>query len=169
MGGAEMSRWLDMARAVEKPFVPFANIAKNPEKHEQSRAKVNIGNNGKRQTDSHRKSPRPAEWDENDFRVFYEERAALLEYDGEWERADAEGQAFEATVIQWMNITPPQNLDEDHCARCGKPLDRIGQDAVPVLAGGGGHAWLHHECHSAWVAWRRREAIETLGAMGISP
>ena len=38
-----MSRWLDMARAAEKPSVPFANIAinaKNPEIRGQSEAKV---------------------------------------------------------------------------------------------------------------------------------
>ena len=41
-----MTRWLDMARAVEKPPVPFANNAKNLKKHEKSGTEGNIGNSG---------------------------------------------------------------------------------------------------------------------------
>ena len=89
-----MSRWLDMARAEEMPSVTFANIANNPEKHDQSRAKVNIGNNVKWQTSLHEKNSRPAKWDANDFQVFYEERAAVLEYDGELDRPEAERQPY---------------------------------------------------------------------------
>lgn len=166
-----MSRWLDMARAADKPPVPFANIAnnvKNPEKHEQSGAKVNIGNIGKWQTGLHGESSRPAKWDGNDFRAFYEERAAILEYDGELDRPEAERQAFEATIIQWMNLSPPPNHDDDHCAQCGSPVGRIGTDSVPYLTGGGGRVWLHRGCHSAWMARRRREATEAINAMGIT-
>ena len=165
-----MSRWLDMARAAEKPSVTFANFANNannPEKQHQNGPKVNIGNNVKWQTGLHGKTSRPAQWDENDFRVFYEERAAVLEYDGELVRSEAERQAFEATIIHWMNLSPPPNLDDDHCAQCGNTVGRIGNDAVPFLAGGGGHAWLHHGCHAAWMTRRRQAATEALNAMGI--
>lgn len=159
-----MSRWLDMARATEKPYVPFANIANNannPEKRHQNGAKVNIGNNVKWQTGLHGKTSRPAQWDENDFRVFYGERAAVLEYDGELVRTEAERQAFEATIIHWMNLNPPLNLGNDNCAQCGNPVGRIGNDAVPFLAGGG-HVWLHHGCHAAWMKQRRTEAANAL-------
>ena len=171
MGSTEMSRWLDMARAADKPSVPFANIAinaKNPEKRGQSRAKVNIGNNGKWQSGLNGSSSRPAEWDGNDFRVFYEERAAILEFDGEQDRPEAERQAFEATIIQWMNLSPSPNFDNDHCAQCENPVGRIGDDSVPFLTGGEGHVWLHHGCHPAWMARRRREATEAINAMGIA-
>lgn len=110
-----------------------------------------------------------SQWVTDDWRQFYEERAAVLEYDGELDRAEAERQAFEATIIHWMNLTPPQNLDNDHCAQCGNPVGRIGNDAVPFLTGGGGHVWLHHGCHPAWMARRRREATDALNAMGIAP
>ena len=164
-----MTRWLDMARAVEKPPVPFANNAKNLKKHEKSGTEGNIGNSGNWQSGLHGESSRPAEWSGNDFRVFYEECAAILEYDGELDRPEAERQAFEATVIHWMNLTPPPSLSEDHCSQCGDPVGEAGNDAVPFISGDGGHAWLHHECHSAWMTQRRREAIENLGAMGITP
>ena len=111
---------------------------------------------------------RPRQWTGEDFRDFYEERAGVLEYDGKLSRPEAERQAFEGTLIQWINVTAPPNLDDDHCAQCGAPVGRIGNDAVPVLAGGGGHVWLHHGCHTAWMARRKREAAETLRAMGIA-
>ena len=167
-----MSRWLDMARAEEKPSMTFANIANNANNHEkcpQNGPKVNIGNNVKWQTGLHGKPSRPAKWDKNDFQVFYGERAAVLEYDGELDRPEAERQAFEATIIHWMNLSPPQNLDDDHCAQCESPVGRIGNDAVPFLTGGGGHVWLHHGCHANWMARRRHEATEALNAMGIVP
>ena len=165
-----MSRWLDMARAAEKPSVPFANIAinaKTPEMDQKTGGKVNIGNNGKWQTGFEEKSWQPVKWDETDFQAFFDERAGVLEFDGELDRTEAELLAFEATIIQWMNLVSPKNLDDDHCAECRKPVDRIGQDAVPVLAGGGGYAWLHHSCIADWRARRRQAAAEALGEIGI--
>jgi len=111
---------------------------------------------------------RAAEWDSEDWRAFFDERAGIGEYDGELDRPEAERQAFEATITQWMNLSPPPSLDDDHCAQCGTPVGRIGNDAVPFLAGGGGHAWLHHGCHAAWMTRRKRDATEAINAMGIS-
>ncbi|MBT7981585.1 MAG: hypothetical protein HN584_03385, partial [Akkermansiaceae bacterium] len=105
--------------------------------------------------------------DSDDWQEWFDERAGILEYEGELTRQEAERQAFEATIIHWMNLTPPQNLDDDHCAQCGDPVGRVGNDAVPCLTGGSGHVWLHHGCHSAWMARRRQQATEALNAMGI--
>ena len=109
----------------------------------------------------------PQNIDPTNWLEWYSERAAILEYDGELDRFEAERQAFEATIIHWMNLTPPPNLNGDQCAQCGDLVGRIGNDAVPFLTGGGGHAWLHHGCHSAWLARRRREAIKALCTVGI--
>jgi hypothetical protein len=105
--------------------------------------------------------------EQKDWKERFDERAGILEYDGELSRQEAELQAFEATIIHWMNLTPPQNLDDDHCAQCGDPVGRVGNDAVPCLTGGSGHVWLHHGCHSAWMTRRRQQATEALNAMGI--
>lgn len=104
-----------------------------------------------------------------DWRELYDERAAILEYDALLPRAVAEQQAFEATVIRWMNTIPAENLGGGCCSKCQKPVGKIGQDAVPVLAGGGGHIWLHHGCHTEWMKMRRREAVDALKAVGITP
>jgi hypothetical protein len=109
----------------------------------------------------------PQNDDQQDWQEWFEERAATLEYSGELDRFEADRQALEATIIHWMNLTPPSNLNEDRCAQCGDPIGRIGNDAVPFLTGGGGHAWLHHGCHTAWMARRRREAIKALCTVGI--
>jgi hypothetical protein len=114
------------------------------------------------------KSERVAEWDTEDWHAFYDERASIGEYDGELDRPAAERQAFEATIIHWMNLNPLSSLDDDQCAQCGSPVGRVGNDAVPFLVGGGGHVWLHHGCHAAWMACRRREATEAISAMGIA-
>jgi hypothetical protein len=114
------------------------------------------------------KSERAAEWDSEDWLAFFNERAAIGEHDGELDRPEAELQAFEATIIHWMNLNPPPNHDDDHCAQCERLVGRIGTDSVPFLTGGDGHVWLHHGCHTAWMACRRREATEAINTMGIA-
>ncbi len=104
-------------------------------------------------------------WKPEDWQNFYNERVAFLEQDRNFHRDDADQQAYEATINLWLNITSPQNLDENYCAECGEHIGRIGQDAVPFLTGGGGNAWLHHGCHAAWVARRRQQAVVALQAM----
>ena len=82
--------------------------------------------------------------------------------------ADANREAFECAVVQWMNRNPPADADEDHCAACRGPLGRIGEDAVPVLAGEGRHVWVHHGCHGHLIAQRRDAAVTALAAMGVA-
>ena len=118
----------------------------------------------------HRAEKRPThQWDATDWKAFYDERAAIAEFDGGQSRQQAEALAFETTVVEWMNVTPPADVSEDRCAGCGKPLGEIGSDAVPVLAGGGAHAWVHHgACHKRFRATREAAAVKALATMGIS-
>ncbi len=90
------------------------------------------------------------------------------EHDGGLASAETEARAFECAVVQWMNRNPPADADEDHCAACGGPLGRIGEDAVPVLAGEGRHVWVHHGCHGHLIAQRRDAAVTALAAMGVA-
>ena len=106
-------------------------------------------------------------WDAADCRAFFEERAAILQYDGGLDRAEAERQAFETTIIHWMNTHPPESLDPDTCAACGHPIGEIGKDAIPVLTGGGEHVWLHHRCWLGWRRHRHNEAAQALADLGI--
>lgn len=80
----------------------------------------------------------------------------------------AGGKPIEAEIARWLNSHPPESLDPDHCAQCHRPLGRIGEDAIPVLSGGGSHVWLHHQCHPGWMAKRTLEAEAALAEMGLS-
>ena len=102
------------------------------------------------------------------WRDRFEERCAIIEYDGGVSRSEAETQAWECTVIQWMNETPPKGIDDDRCASCGHHIGDVGRDAVPFLSGGGGHVWLHHGCHPTWMTRRRSDAEKALTAMGVT-
>ena len=41
-------------------------------------------------------------WDGDDYRTFYEERAAIAEHDGSLSREDAEAQALAGAITQWL-------------------------------------------------------------------
>ncbi len=94
----------------------------------------------------------------------FEERAAIIQHDGGLPRPKAEWLAFSDTINQWLIMHPPPATDDsDGCVHCGADL---GEDGVPVLAGGA-HTWIHSQCHHAWLTERRRHAAEKLSAMGI--
>src|SRR5262249_46508001 len=54
---------------------------------------------------------RPAEdgWSAEDWQVFFEERAGIVEFDGGLPRAEAEAQAFACCVVEWLNRNPERS------------------------------------------------------------
>ena len=103
-------------------------------------------------------------WCAQDWTYHYEERAAIVEHDGELPRHAAERMALADTINHWLVQHPPEPTDGGSgCVHCGADL---GEDGVPVLAGGG-HTWLHSACHQPWLADRRRLAAEALRILGI--
>ena len=111
----------------------------------------------------------PPAWSAADWRMFYEERAAIAEHDGGLDQAEAECRAFKAAVVHWMNCNPLTDPGPDRCGGCGEPVGHIGQDSVPVLNGKDEHVWVHHGCHHRLMARRYAEAIKALAAMGLTP
>ena len=53
-------------------------------------------------------------------------------------RIDAEQQAFDSCVIEWLWQNPPPASGPVRCAHCGQPLGEIGRDGLPFLTGDGG-------------------------------
>ena len=107
----------------------------------------------------------PAEWTPQDWRDHYQERAAIIEFDGELPRPEAERLALADTINQWLVMHPSEPTDDTTgCVHCSVAL---GEDGVPVLAGGA-HTWLHSACHAPWLAKRRAEAERALAAMGVA-
>lgn len=105
------------------------------------------------------------QWTAEDWRAFFDERAAVAEFDGGLCRSDAEARAFEACIAEWMNRHPVRS-NTDRCVWCGRP-DTEGHAIVPFGTEGHGHAWLHPGCWQAWHGRRRAEATRTLSRFGV--
>jgi hypothetical protein len=111
---------------------------------------------------------RPTEdgWSAEDWQVFFDERAGIVEFDGGLPRPEAEAQAFACCVFEWLNRNPEHSL-AGRCLECGDrehahdPLLPCGVEPI-------GHVWLHSRCWPAWYAARKVKAASVLAAMGIS-
>src|SRR6516165_5166017 len=104
-------------------------------------------------------------WSAEDWRSFFEERAAITEFDGGLSRTEAEAQALACCIVEWLNRNPTPSAP-GRCAWCGLDESR---DAVVLPYGTepGTHIWLHAECWSNWHCARNTDAIAALGAIGI--
>ena len=105
--------------------------------------------------------------DAQDWRDWYEERAAIAEHDRDLPRAEAKALAYERCVVQWMTLNPPPENGPECCVQCGNPMDDLA--ALPFLTGAGGHVWMHSGCHTPWMRRRQAEAASALRRMGVAP
>lgn len=108
-----------------------------------------------------------AAWKAGDWRAYFDERAAVAEFDGAIPRRDAETQAYQCCVAEFL-CRNPVTSEPGLCAWCG----RGAAEHLPLLPYGdadNGHAWLHGECWPAWYARRRLAAVEALAGFGILP
>ena len=107
-----------------------------------------------------------ADWDADDWRAHFDERAGFLEHDGGFVRGEAEAKAFEHCVLEWLNLNP-SGSPAGRCIWCGK--SEAPSTAILPFGAGEHHAWLHAECWPAWHQSRREEAAMALRKMGIAP
>ena len=107
--------------------------------------------------------------DAEDWWAFFDERAGIAEHDGGLSRTDAERQAYECTLSEWLRQHPPPASGPAWCTHCGEPLGEPGREGLPYLTGDGGHTWLHSGCHGDWTAQRRAEAVAALAILGLRP
>ena len=111
---------------------------------------------------------RDGDWSVEDWLFFFDERAAIAEFDGGMPRVVAEVRAFECCVAEWMNRNL-QPSEPGRCAWCREREYAEGSVVVPFGTDSRGHAWLHHRCWSQWGQHRRDRATESLVGMGIKP
>jgi len=105
----------------------------------------------------------PSAWNDNDWRAYFGERAAIREHDAGVPKEDAERLAYEDCISQWLALNLPPPCPQDTCAHCSKPRGDVGTDSVAVLAGRPNeHLWLHHGCHRPFISARRGQAVESL-------
>ena len=101
----------------------------------------------------------------DDWKLFFEERIALRQFDGRLEAPAAELGAWEDCVVEWLRQNPPPRTPWHVCAWCRGPVTT--ETGLPFLIRAGVNAWLHPECHPLWFADWRRQALEALGQMGL--
>jgi hypothetical protein len=104
-------------------------------------------------------------WLAEDWQTFFDERAAIYEFDGGLRRSEAEARAFECCVVEWLNRNPAPS-PPGYCAACGGG-ECFGDPLVPFGNDTSGHAWLHRACWPAWYRAREVEAIEALSEMSL--
>ncbi len=104
-------------------------------------------------------------WSAEDWQLYYEERAAIGEFEGELSRSEAECRAFACCISEWLN-RHPEPSEPDRCAWCEK-VDQSKHVVVPFGSGRSGHTWLHPECWTAWYEKQRQEARRALTDMSV--
>jgi len=111
---------------------------------------------------------RPAEcgWSAEDWQVFFDERAGIIEFDGGMPRAKAEVQAFASCVAEWLNQNP-ECSPAGRCLDCGE-RDHSHDPLLPFGIESIGYAWLHSRCWSAWHEARKARAAAALVTVGIT-
>ena len=57
-------------------------------------------------------------WSAEDWHVFFDERAGIVEFDGGLPRAKAEAQAFACCIVEWLNRNPERS-PAGRCLECG--------------------------------------------------
>ena len=111
---------------------------------------------------------RPAKdgWSADDWRVFFDERAGIAEFDGGLPRDQAEARAFACCVAEWLNHHPVRS-PQGRCLGCGGG-EHAHDPLLPFGIHSTGHSWLHSRCWPAWHAGRKAEAVTALATMGIA-
>jgi hypothetical protein len=111
---------------------------------------------------------RPAEdgWSAEDWQVFFEKRAGIVEFDGGLPRPEAEARAFACCVVEWLNRNPERS-PAGRCLGCGD-REHAHDPLLPYGTEPYGHVWLHSRCWPAWYAARQAKAVSTLTAIWIS-
>ena len=103
-------------------------------------------------------------WSAEDWQAFFDERAAIAQFDYGLSPREAEARAFQDCVVQWLNRNPEPS-PHWQCARCHRPASG---DAVVVPFGNGDHhTWLHPGCWPTWFQTRQIRAIAALGTVGV--
>ena len=160
-----MGRYLDLCSTVETDTIEPARPRDKSDISDQSPSTRDVPGAKRSVIESGLEPATPAEWTPQGWIDHYEERAAIIEHDGELPRQEAERLALSDCIDWWLTQHPPEPTDDVACVHCDAALD---EDTIPVLAGDRGHVWLHGRCHHSWLAERRRLAAEALGAIGVA-
>ena len=100
------------------------------------------------------------------WRGWYEERAAIREFDAGYPRPMAERLAFNETVDRWHRLFGARP-DPARCAGCGELVS--GREVLQLPGGARVHVDSEYVCLIEYGRRWRRSAIEALAALGLIP
>jgi hypothetical protein len=106
-------------------------------------------------------------WAVEDWQMFFDERAAIAEFNGGLPRHEAEAQAFACCVVEWLNRNPVSSMP-GRCLGCGG-VHHAHDPLLPYGIEATGHVWLHSRCWRHWYEERKADAGAILKGMGIGP
>ena len=112
------------------------------------------------------RQPQAGDWSPEQWQVYFDERAAIAEYDGKLSEPEAEARAFDCCVAEWLYRHAVTSAPGP-CPICGD-TDQPNDPLLPIGIAGAGQAWLHIGCSTIWSAARKTEAVSALAAMGIT-
>jgi hypothetical protein len=104
-------------------------------------------------------------WSADDWQAFFDERAAIAEFEGGLPRGEAEARAFACCVVEWINRSSTPS-SPGRCLTCGGG-ERLCDPLLPFGTELVGHAWVHRACWRGWYVAREVEASLRLASMGI--
>ena len=93
-------------------------------------------------------TPDASGWTPEDWRAYFEERAGIRQFEGGFERSEAERLAFGDCVTEWLTRNPERNKPTI-CSACGSG-DKANEPVVPFGVQRFGHTWIHHGCWQNW-------------------
>jgi hypothetical protein len=105
-------------------------------------------------------------WLPENWHAFFEDRAAIAEFNGGLPRQEAEARAFGACVVEWLNRNPVRSAP-DRCCWCGGG-EREALVLLPFGTERAGHAWMHGACWQPWRERRQAQAVDFFQALGIT-
>ena len=107
-------------------------------------------------------SSQSTHWGHDDWQALFDERAAICEFDGGFDRKQAELMAFEECVERWLVSNPPLEMPPGQCLRCGKTATAEASRVVALTGADGQSGVLHAQCAPQWQKLRRWEARRAL-------
>jgi hypothetical protein len=110
--------------------------------------------------------PERAGWDAADWQAYFDERAAIREFDGQRPRVEAERLAWGELLVEWHKAhgAPPPS---SRCAGCGKPIG--GSPAMTLADAARVHDVASYECLLKYGRRWRAAAAKALTSMGLEP
>lgn len=108
---------------------------------------------------------RSANWDADFWIDFFNECAAIAEFDGGLARKEAEALAHSCCLEEWMNGNSVRT-SPGQCPGCGESVSTR-EPLASFITETAGQVWLHRRCWDDWYANRALEANAALAAMGV--